>query len=174
MANLNFNKDLALGNQGEIVIKGKKTYGNNYKTINATDLKIVPKIMEKFDITYEKNSKTKTYYPPNILLFEKMSDELFLSYLIGFIDGDGSISKEINNGNSITITSHKNWVTILNNWSSRIEKIFNCKLSEKSLKKEKDYYRLKIYNQKIIKPLKEFILKNKLIVNENKWSRINE
>jgi hypothetical protein len=103
-----------------------------------------------------------------------MSDELFLSYLIGFIDGDGSISKEINNGNSITITSHKNWVTILNNWSSRIEKIFNCKLSEKSLKKEKDYYRLKIYNQKIIKPLKEFILKNKLIVNENKWSRINE
>lgn len=171
---INCNNIKQYNGSGDVIIQGKKTYGNNLKIINATDLNLVPKIMEKFDIIYEKNIKTKTYYPPTVLLFDKMSDKLFLSYLIGFIDGDGSITKEIRNGNSIIITSHKNWLPVLKNWSNRLEEIFKCKLSEKSLKKEKDCYMLRIYNQSIIKPLKEFIIKNKLMVNENKWGRINE
>ena len=158
---------------GYIKINGKKTFGNVKRVVNATDLVIVPKIREKFNIVYQRNSMTKTYYPPNIDLFNNMADDLFLAYLIGFIDGDGNISKSIRNGNTITITSHENWLPILNVWKHKIEKIFDVKLSQKSLTKEKSYLRFKIYNKKILLGLKKFIKINNIKVNHQKWERIN-
>jgi hypothetical protein len=157
---------------GYITINNKQTFGNNKKVINATDLEIVPKIKDKFNINYQRNSITKTYYPPNYKLFNEMEDNLFLSYFIGFIDGDGSISKSIRNGNTITITSHKNWQPILNVWKNRIETIFGVKLSPKFLTMENSYLRFKIYNKKIVLGLKKFIDDNKLKVNNQKWGRI--
>jgi hypothetical protein len=160
------------GKIGEIIINGKKTFGNSKKVINATDIEIIPKIRKKFDINYQKNLITKTYFPPNIKLFNGMNDSLFLSYLIGFIDGNGSISKSIRNGNTITITSHENWLPVLDAWKNRIENIFGVKLSPKSLTKEKTYLRFKIYNKKIVLGLKKFINDNNIKVNNEKWGRI--
>ena len=57
-------------------------------------------------------------------IFKNMSDDLFISFLIGFIDGDGSIYKCKKNGRSIIITSHKNWNPILEYWVYRLQKIF--------------------------------------------------
>jgi hypothetical protein len=158
-------------NIGQIEINGVKTFGNSKKVINAHDKNILPKILEKFNIVYEIN-KTKTYYPPNINIFENMSDELFLSYLIGFIDGDGCISKKIRNGNSIIITVHENWLNVIEYWKLRIEKIYGVKLSEKSITKTKTYYRFKIYKRNILLNMRHLINNNNLMVNHIKWGRI--
>jgi len=161
-----------IAGKGEMLIENKSTFGNNKRFISANDHKLVPKIMEKFLINYETNVKTKTYYPPNEKIFDSMTDDLFLSYFIGFIDGDGHISKEIRGGNSIVITSHINWFKILEKWKYKLEKIYKIKLSCKSIKIEGNCCRLRIYNRNTILKLKNFIKNNNLEVNENKWGRI--
>jgi hypothetical protein len=158
---------------GNIIIKGKKTFGNGKIVINASDSEIVPKIRKKFGINYQRNLITKTYYPPSLNLFKKMTDEFFLAYLIGFIDGDGSISKSIRNSNMITITSHENWLPVFDVWKNKIETIFNIKLSPKSLTKQNSYIRFKIYNKKVIIGIKDFINTNNFKVNIQKWGRIS-
>ena len=158
--------------KGEMLINGKKTFGNDKKLINATDINIIPQLLDKFDIQYERNKKTKTYYPPNIKIFDNMIDEFFISYFIGFIDGDGCISKSIRNGNTITIRVHKNWFGVLYNWKKRIEQIYGVNLSLKSLKLENDTVNLRIYNKKILIELKNFIKEKKIKVSNRKWDRI--
>lgn len=75
---------------------------------------IVPKITKKFDI-----KSNKTYSPPNTDIFENMDIDL-LSYLfIGFVDGDGSISKGVN-CNQLRITVHPSWFEILKIFEKRI------------------------------------------------------
>ncbi len=157
---------------GETLIIGEKTYGNAKKIITAQDINLVPEIMKKFSIVYERNKKTKTYYPPNLNIFEKMNDDLFLSYMIGFIDGDGYISKKIRNGNTIVITGHYNWEYVFTYWKKRLENITGIFLSNKSLKKENGCYRFRIYRKEIINLLFENIIKNNLLINSNKWGRI--
>ncbi len=61
---------------------------------------------------------------------------------------------------------------MLNNWKERIEVIYGCNLSVKSLKLENDIVNLRIYNKKIILELKQFIQEKKLKVSNRKWVRI--
>jgi hypothetical protein len=88
------------------------------------------------------------------------------------IDGDGHISKVRNGGNSIVITTHINWLGVINYWSYRISKICDIELSDKSITPHDNIIRFKIYNSKIILTFKKFITNNNLNVNNNKWDRV--
>jgi len=155
-----------------VTILGKETKSNGKVVLSMKDGLIIPKILEKFDINYEKHNKTKTYYPPAINIFKRMTDEKLIAYIIGFIDGDGHISKVRNGGNSIVITTHINWLGVINYWSYRISKICDIELSDKSITPHDNIIRFKIYNSKIILTFKKFITNNNLNVNNNKWDRV--
>jgi hypothetical protein len=45
-----------------VTILGKETKSNGKVVLSMKDGLIIPKILEKFDINYEKHNKTKTYY----------------------------------------------------------------------------------------------------------------
>ena len=136
------------------------------------DSKIIPMIKEKYDIQYEKYKKSKTYNPPSLGIFKNMSDDLFLSFLIGFIDGDGSIYKSKKNGRSIIITSHKNWSPILEYWVYRLQKIFKVKLNKKIISEYDSCVRMRWHNSFVINGLIDFIDNNNLYICESKWNKI--
>ena len=69
---------------------------NLCERFHITNVKVVKALREKFDI---RNNKTK--YPPNMLNYN-FDDDLIFSMIIGYIDGDGSISKR-NNCHSFTL-----------------------------------------------------------------------
>lgn len=48
----------------------------------------------------------KTYFPPDLSIF--MTKENLIYFLIGFIDGDGSVQYRPKKGATCTITVHKN------------------------------------------------------------------
>lgn len=56
----------------------------------------------------------KTYNPPNLSLFE--NKDSFIYFLIGFIDGDGSIWLSRNQPN-MRIELHLSWLPVLEKWS---------------------------------------------------------
>jgi len=69
-------------------------------SLTVSDNKIIPMIEEKVGIVDE----LKTYLPPNLIVKD---DVLFLCLLIGFIDGDGNISKQYKRiGSIISIQIH--------------------------------------------------------------------
>lgn len=65
----------------------------------------VPKIKDKFDLRAR-----KTYFPPKTLTW--MDSELYWSYLVGFIDGDGSFYLTKSNRLYFSIKCHKSWMPI--------------------------------------------------------------
>lgn len=78
-------------------------------SINKTDQILIKEFIEKFDI-----KPNKTINPPTNINFK--NDNLFLAFLIGFIDGDGSITKlsgKYNKGYRCTLECHKNWLLFL-------------------------------------------------------------
>jgi hypothetical protein len=156
----------------KVNILGVDTVSNGSAICYLKDSKVIPLINKKYDINYKKGEKTKTYFPPSLSVFNKMSDENFLSFLIGFIDGDGSLYLSKKNSRCITITSHENWKLILKYWIKRLEDIFNVTLSKKALKQKDSYFRLRIYNPIVIDYLIGFIKENKFICT-HKWDKFN-
>ncbi len=155
-----------------VEILGKKTMKHGQILCYVKDSKIIPMIKDKYDIQYEIHKKSKTYNPPSLSVFKNISDDLFLSFLIGFIDGDGSIYKSKNNGRSIVITSHKNWNAILEYWVYRLQKIFKVKLNKKIISEYKSCVRMRWHNSFVIDGLINFIYKNNLYICKSKWNKI--
>lgn len=157
---------------GTLTINGVETKGSDIRKMNICDNIIVPKIKNKFNIIYVKNEKTKTYYPPSVNIFKNMTNDMFISFLIGFIDGDGYISKSVRGGNSIIITTHINWLENLTYWVTKLSDISGVKFSEKCISIEDSIVRVRLYKKEVMMYLKKFINKNNLIVSSRKWIRI--
>lgn len=166
-------KNIKIYNENKSVeILGKKTVRHGQVTCYVKNSKVIPMIKDKYDIQYEKYKKSKTYNPPSLGVFKNMSDDLFLSFLIGFIDGDGSIYKSKKRGRSMIITSHKNWNPILKYWVYRLQKIFKVKLNKKIISEYNSCIRMRWHNPFVIDGLVEFIHKKNLYVCESKWNKI--
>lgn len=108
-------------------------------------------------------SNNKTYFPCKL---NGLSGDSLFSFIIGFIDGDGSI----NTKGYLTLVSHKNW---LNNICFMLKEISNgkhysCKINKSDL--SSGY----ICNIETMKLIKQKALELNLPILERKWSRVNE
>lgn len=133
-------------------------------SIRVRDKINIPKFVEKFNWNHQ-----KTYYPPNIQI---ENYDLFLSFLTGFIDGDGSIRK-VNNCNSfhVFIMIHANWLQVLEKWRSIL--VNNYEINIPNIKIYNDKCRMIITNTILTKRIKNDILKLNLPYMERKWDIID-
>lgn len=126
----------------------------------------VPLLREKFDI-----QKKKTYNPPKTITW--MEDDLLYSFIVGFIDGDGSITKQYKRNDAILrIKVHGNWLNILND----ISKFISEKADVNTVKAKIDrdgYATINLGNHVLLKSLKSKTLELKLPVLSRKWSIID-
>lgn len=136
--------------------------------ITAQDNLLIPKIIKKYDF-----KPRKTYNPPN-LDFLKIDFDLFCSFLIGFIDGDGSVqSVRKNNEYRIFIRCHKSWMNNLQQLSNKLTSYLNLKDNIGTLYRENKYASIVISNSKSIKFLKNKKKELNLPVLDRKWSKID-
>lgn len=132
--------------------------------ISIRDEIIVKQIINKFDIHHK-----KTYNPPHNDIFTNMKLDQLKSLILGFIDGDGSISPPksvMSKYVHLTIGCHKSWgdtfkhisEILSNNWYSYCYK-------------EVSY--LKNMTFLDIKNLKLFALENNLPIMDRKWDNVD-
>jgi len=84
-------------------IKGGFTLNSSHYRVSVAEKGVCEQIIQKWD--WKKN---KTYNPPGIDTLTNLLDteDKFISFLVGFIDGDGCISK---NGGYAKVENHPSW-----------------------------------------------------------------
>lgn len=147
---------------------------DEYVVVNSQDKVNIEKIITKFNFKHK-----KTYNPPNELNIK--DDNLFIAFLIGFIDGDGHIGPK----NHIGIKCHFSWEKCLKEWINRtcemakVEDI-NMFLARPRVKvvtqiykgKEKKYVSIQTSNHIFVMFLKDKIKELGLPSLKRKWNRI--
>lgn len=126
-------------------------------------------LINKYKIT-----SRKTYEPCDI---SSLDGDHLIAFLIGFIDGDGSIAFRSDTGApKIVIKLHKSWEENLNYLSKTLYEIAGVENAPKAIdvvsKQGGTYTSIAFGNQIAIRYLKEFINKHQLIHLNRKWSRI--
>jgi hypothetical protein len=136
-------------------------------SFSIMDSHSVPLLKKKFDI-----KKKKTYNPPKTINW--MVDYLKYAFIIGFIDGDGSIRKQHNREDVILrIKVHKNWFNIILEISTFISQGCNLEVVQPNNDKY-GYVNINLANNILLKSLKNITIKYNLPVLNRKWSLINE
>lgn len=134
-------------------------------------------IMDGYNVKLIKNKynidNCKTYNPPKIDIFKNMSDDFFLSLLIGFIDGDGTIrDRKDTKTKFIGIKCHSSWLNNLNYFIERLEKIVGINLT-KGYINNSGYAQIYITNNIHIKFLKRKTIEFNLPILHRKWDGID-
>ncbi len=141
-----------------------------YVYVSAMDNVIVPKIKEKFDI-----NNRKTYIPPKLEIFEKMTDDLFLSFFIGYVDGDGNVKHQTGRKDwVIQLGCHSSWKLIYKYFLKRLNRIFKCNSHTKIFLDKRRLLRLFISTGVIIRGLKQKCIELKLSFLNRKWDKVDE
>jgi len=141
----------------------RKNKGN----ISLMDKVVVKRLMNKFNISHR-----KTYEPCDINISNL---DLFVSLVIGFIDGDGSIRKQTNRNDClIAIKCHSSWFENLKIMNRIMSEIININEADVVRINKKGYALLIWSNSKVLRFLKEFILATNLPVLKRKWNKIDE
>lgn len=128
-------------------------------TLNTTRFK------EIFDIP---NNKAQN--PINLERLNKIiGNYLFLFFIAGIIDGDGSIRKS----EVIQIEIHKNWIKELEYIENFIYRYFN-RPKKRQLSKitNRGFSRLTISNTLLNRHFKKYLLSENIKIMDRKWSRI--
>lgn len=134
-----------------------------YCKLTCKDVLYGKRILEKFDI-----KRKKTYNPPLKIIDNNI---LFLSLLIGLIDGDGTFSKVNGKCNFIRIEIHKNWTEFLIKIKDKLNSLGLDGIKVKENKR--GYVHFLIYRNSNFSFLKDFIIKNDLPTLERKWNCVN-
>lgn len=122
---------------------------------------IINELCKKFDL-----NEDKTYNPPETIL--NHNEKLLIYLIIGFIDGDGNISKQYKRRDCfIRIKLHKSWEKILKEFCEIIH------YNNEHVKINKNgYCELYISDSKIVTNLKKKA--NDISVLKRKWEKIDE
>lgn len=158
--------------------------GSNCLRIALTDIKTVTELIKRFKL-----SSNKTHNPINLSYFKNKSPELFLSFICGFIDGDGSIRKIGKNSYTISIVGYKTWLNNFQVFFKFLHKYFNSSITSRipykdkknttlpqdltKTKKEFELAQFRIHKKDIIIPFKEKIVSLNLPFLARKWDKIN-
>lgn len=161
--------------------RNKNRFGSKglFYRVAGTDNTHIPVLLKKFDY-----KQKKTYNPPTKININ--DDNLFLCFLIGFIDGDGSINIKRYKGREerkdcyIRIENHSSWLKILSSFRKRLynisdiqEKHFS-KIGSKGFLTSRGYAQINIGNSKAIWTLKNKIKEFNLPVLERKWLKVQD
>lgn len=149
-------------------IKDEKRYDTC--GIKIMDSYNVPYLSAKFDI-----KPRKTYNPPSIHKLNNVlsKSNLFYSFIIGFIDGDGCIHKQTGRADcGLIIKLHKSWVNILQYFSNRV--CYNLQLKPNIVHINKyGYAEVRFTNSIILKHLKRKGYELNLPWLDRKWGLID-
>jgi len=144
---------------------------HNYKNhceVQIQDKLFVPKIIKKYKFT-----KKKTYHPCGYQWLKKSSNNIFLSFLIGLIDGDGCVKHQSGRKDyMIQIKMHKNWLKYLHYIRNRLIKITKINIPKPYLVTDKKYSILVFANSLIINFIKQFINNHSLPILHRKWNKV--
>lgn len=143
------------------IIKNQGINKTDSCRVNAMNGKEALKIRSLFGTITQ-----KTYDPLNIAWLKK--DSHFLAFLIGFIDGDGTIRK----GGYIRIQCHGNMLQTFTKMNERIFKIFKEYGKVFMGNRENKYATFDLNKRKIVIGIKKFALINDLPIKNYKWNRI--
>lgn len=150
-----------------------KLYVKKSYIVSAMDKFYIPQIIEKYDF-----KPRKTYNPPNLSYLNKDFNQ-FASFLIGFIDGDGSIVKNKNRLKketklcSIKIGCHLSWEKNLQFFSDKLRNFLKCDRIKSTISK-KDGCSYIVFSTKCINFLKLKTIELKLPILNRKWDKVNE
>ena len=137
---------------------------------------VVKQLREQFEI-----SNTKTYDPPSFTNYD-LNESQWIALLIGFIDGDGSISRTQKVGHSPSISIK---IEINSAWCGNLAhikqiaykkfgKIDKCRTPiVRTNTACRSLARTSISSPIVCNGLKTFIIENNLYVLSRKWSKIN-
>ena len=129
--------------------------------ISPMNKDIVNELCEKFDL-----NENKTYNPPETIL--NHNEKLIIYLIIGFIDGDGNVSKQYKRQDCfIRIKIHKSWEKILKEFCE----IINYNSEHVKINKN-GYCELYISDSEIVTNLKK--KSNDIPVLKRKWEKIDE
>jgi len=124
------------------------------KLISISDMPTFKKLTEKFKI-----NNNKTYEPCDLSCIT--NEDLLFSLIIGFIDGDGTISNKY-----LGIVSHKNWYNNLYLFNQVLKNTTNIYYSNKLIN-------IRVSRIKLLKEIKQRAISLKLPFLERKWNKIN-
>lgn len=139
-------------------------------SLEVRDINSINMLCKRFDIR-----AAKTYNPPEALEgYEMLNLDQKLCFLVGFIDGDGSIKKRKDRKNlyQISIRCHKNWENFWRKFKNFIEKDTSEEFGKIKLINNTSLIGLHLYKKDHIKILKEVIEKYNLPVLERKWGKV--
>lgn len=129
--------------------------------LQCKDLEVIKKIREKFNINDQ-----KTYNPPKTIFTN--NNDLNLSLLAGFIDGDGNIQHPNNRPDFfLRVKLHSSWINILKEFNSLICDQDFCRIESRG------YALLNISNTKYLQILKQKVLKLNIPILIRKWDIID-
>ena len=133
-------------------------------SISVTDYENLDLISKKFDMI-----NNKTHNPPNI---EYLNDvDRFISFFVGFVDGDGCISLQSKNSKPhfIRIHSEKSWLPVFDYFKKFFKKIGLVSSVRINKKGYADFY---IGKQKQLYFIKNKAIELNLPFLERKWNKI--
>jgi hypothetical protein len=124
----------------------------------------------------------KTYNPPTKLIsnLDVISDDLFLSFMIGFFDGDGSmVSIPKHNSLSMRFQNHSGWKFLLEYFEERVYDIFKYKKSVKLTKlittqQGNDTVCLSLARYALVNSISEKVNELNLPVLSRKWDKVDQ
>lgn len=156
-------------NKNSYANKGNDFQRSFMVSLRIRDATLIPKICNKFDI-----HRNKTKNPPN---FERISQDCtsnqMLALIIGYIDGDGCISKTNKGSEYFRIKCSKEWGVNLQWIHDYLNKIFNhIFISNASVVYEGKYVTLSRGNRDVLNALRTFIVSNNLPALNRKWKII--
>jgi hypothetical protein len=130
----------------------------------SQDPVIIPYFMSEYDI-----KRNKTYNPPSVDVLSRIPDELLTPMFIGFVDGDGNISKQYKRRDSfLRIKKHSSWLGVLSFFSLKMFGVDYAKINNSG------YAELVVSKAEHLRGLKLFAIKHALPVLNRKWSVIDE
>jgi hypothetical protein len=145
----------------------------NTCAISVQDKNIIKEFAEKFKFN---SNKTYTLADPEI-----KDDDLFMSFLVGFIDGDGRVAKLHNRQDAhIGIVGHGNSLEVFKKWFVRLFELFPANKSNSLIlggsvpKLDKSgYARGFISNFEVVKQIKIKAMELGLPVMSRKWDCVD-
>lgn len=135
-----------------------KSGGFSVNNSEFIDLRIQDKKFQEKWYSILEYTNPKTYNPPKLDIF--YTKELLVYFLIGLIDGDGSIwisnQTETNHGSiTLRIEVHPSWENRFRELFSKIEELYNIKFNIKT--SSKGYIKAEIASRKDLEELYKYI-----------------